>query len=437
MLRILRFSLAILVVLALQAGAYATSFYSEGPRSRSKIAWKEKEISIAISDSFFGEIPNIKAGSDISGAIERSLASWERALGITFLPSYSSLEDVSPSGAAGDGISLITAAATNDNIRIFGPNTADIPAATRIFYDAEGNITEADIVLNPLFQFSTDGTFGTYDLESVLVHEIGHLLGLDHVPVPGSVMSGHLGRNGLYGVTHFSQRKLTAADRVLGRSLYGPLETDEECCAEIYGQIDLDKGGERGIIWLENADTGTLAAAIEPNAGGYFELKGLDSGLYSAYWSSAAFGAEHLWIDTLLLEVGDRLELAVSPGQASVDAAFEHIGLIGQLSVVSLPLNRGRTFTVYLGSRAQDVQGLSVFSTSPFIDVSETITHFRTGRDDLRVVMVDVTVADDAPEGSYSLLAKDVRGRRSFLPGVLTVTEFTNPWLKRETSSRP
>jgi hypothetical protein len=44
------------------------------------------------------------------------------------------------------------------------------------------DMTHADIIVNYFdFGFSDDFTFGTYDLPTVVLHELGHFLGLDHV----------------------------------------------------------------------------------------------------------------------------------------------------------------------------------------------------------------------------------------------------------------
>ena len=88
----------------------------------------------------------------------------------------------------GDGISLVTVAITPENLRLFPRQAASPAAVTRVFKDAVGNITEADIVLNPFVRFSTDGSFDTFDLQDTLTHEIGHLLGLYQSRVWASVL---------------------------------------------------------------------------------------------------------------------------------------------------------------------------------------------------------------------------------------------------------
>jgi hypothetical protein len=49
------------------------------------------------------------------------------------------------------------------------------------------SVDEADTALNTRFQWTTSGGSG-FDVETVLLHEIGHSLGLDHSAVTGAVM---------------------------------------------------------------------------------------------------------------------------------------------------------------------------------------------------------------------------------------------------------
>jgi hypothetical protein len=47
---------------------------------------------------------------------------------------------------------------------------------------------EADMALNTNFSWSTNGASGTFDVETVYLHENGHVLGLGHSEVKGSIM---------------------------------------------------------------------------------------------------------------------------------------------------------------------------------------------------------------------------------------------------------
>lgn len=86
-------------------------------------------------------------------------------------------------------------------------------AQTVVHTDARGSYRDADIHLNAVdHAFSLDGRDGTVDLRSVLVHELGHALGLGHASDPVATM--HATGSGL------RWRSLEADDRAGVCALY-------------------------------------------------------------------------------------------------------------------------------------------------------------------------------------------------------------------------
>jgi len=77
---------------------------------------------------------------------------------------------------------------------------------------------EADMALNTNFSWSTNGSPGTFDVETVYLHENGHVLGLGHSDVQGSIMEA----------VYDGVRKSLHQDDICGiQSIYG---TQEEAC---------------------------------------------------------------------------------------------------------------------------------------------------------------------------------------------------------------
>ncbi len=241
-----------------------------------QIKWPSREVKVALSNSLNSPPANIKAGSDVVGATRRALARWTEAANIQFIETSSNALSISPRGQ-GDGISLITVADMPDNRGVF--STSDRTGRTRVFYDpAVGTIMEADVVINPAAQFSTDGTPGTYDLEATLTHEIGHVLGLEHSSEVSAAMQPRQGTNGLYEQAALSSRTLSDDDRAGVHALYGSREN----YAVIAGTITDAAGAtvKGAHVWAEDASTGRVVAGNETLANGSYRIEGLPPGHY-------------------------------------------------------------------------------------------------------------------------------------------------------------
>src|SRR2546423_1043269 len=186
------------------ARSYTYQYTSTGFVTR----WPVNTITIAFSESLFNPqafgTTNVKPGTDVAQAARNALRRWSLAANVNFIETRVPLTDVSPSGA-GDGVTLITIANTAANRSFVTGNGAvpDGPGKTRVFTTPTGQITEADIVLNPTFVggggygWSSDATADTFDIEGTLVHAVGPLLGLNHSGVPGATLQPRQGRNGL------------------------------------------------------------------------------------------------------------------------------------------------------------------------------------------------------------------------------------------------
>jgi hypothetical protein len=94
-------------------------------------------------------------------------------------------------------------------------------------------------------QFSDDGTFGTYDLESTFAHEVGHLIGLPHSGVIGATMQPRQAKNGVYSLPAFTQRSLSADDVAGARALYG----EQSAYSSISGRLTTNTSGRARSIF--------------------------------------------------------------------------------------------------------------------------------------------------------------------------------------------
>lgn len=410
--------------------------------------WAASSITVALSTSLQSPPTNIKAGSDVLGAVHRALQHWTRASGIKFVEASSSAATISPANG-GDGVSLITVAA--DNAALFGASEA--PGRTRVFFGPNGTIVEADVALNPGQLFSTDGTFGTYDLEATLTHEIGHLLGLEHSAVLGATMQPRQARNGTYGLPALTGRTLAEDDRAGARALYD----SGKRTGSISGRLVADAlNGELSTlvfgahVFAENITTGKVVAGNITLSTGEYRVEGLSPGNYrvvlqslggpiSASDISGAGGSfaglaatKPLFRTTEFSNLSSpelkvtananspvNLLLASDPAPALIP---QFAGLNGELSTTALPLEAGKTYTIFVaGPGVDQVPATSISVSSPFVKVDPASLARQQFNTSYPVISFEVAVAPNAPFGDYSIRLQANSGEVAYLAGALTI----------------
>ena len=91
-------------------------------------------------------------------------------------------------------------------------------AATLIGYYSGNTIFDADVYTNTKYNFTsskeTDGCSGEFDIDGIMVHEVGHVIGLGHTTVVGATMYPSVSS------CNFNNRTLEADDIAAKNDLY-------------------------------------------------------------------------------------------------------------------------------------------------------------------------------------------------------------------------
>jgi hypothetical protein len=403
--------------------------------------WVRSPIIISLSSSLSSPGANLKDGGSVVDAVRKALQSWTAVGDIKFFETFSTDELVSPEDQ-GDGINLITF--SKANAPMFA--SSDAPARTRVFYDSGGSIVEADIALNPNVAFSTDGTPGTYDLESTLAHEIGHLLGLEHSAVISATMQPRQAKNGTYNLPAISQRTLSEADAAQARALYGSAGV-----SLIAGRVTTNVSGRvRSIVgahfFAEDLATGRVVAGGVTSISGQYRVAGLLPGVYRVF----AQPLDLILASDLLAPEARSSETAPpfrsfvatnsTPSQSvnvSANAVLKFgffvfangsalaprlIGMNGELSTAPLPLRPGEKLTIHIAGEGVDdisIDGLSASSSLlHIVEDSLKPVEFDIG---YPAISFDLIVDDRIKPGDYTIRLQSRSGESAYLPGAITI----------------
>ena len=227
------------------------------------------------------DVPGVTA-LQLQTTADRSFAAWTSVPNVTARSTFGGFVAANPLVA--DGANVIGFLSRPDLEGVLG-------MATFAVDEMSGAIVESDIFLNSTFPWTIAdvGDATRYDVQSVLTHEIGHLLGLGHSAL-GETQPVTGGRTVLakravmfpiaYPRGNLEDRTLEADDVSGIADVYGNAEA-RRTLGQISGRVTLNGAGVLGAhVTVFNPSTGSLYAGYSLDNQGRFVIGGLPVGMY-------------------------------------------------------------------------------------------------------------------------------------------------------------
>lgn len=228
------------------------------------------------------DVPGVSA-PQLQVAIGRAFSTWSAVPRTGITHNFGGFTGAQPVG--GDGVSVVGFRARPELDRTLAAASFEVD-------DVTGRILEVDIFFNTTVPWSVaaTGLSGNFDIESVGLHEAGHLLGLGHSALGETEIRAEGGRRVLgkravmfpiaYPAGNIEDRTLEADDRAAITDIYGNAEAERGTGA-LRGRVTLNGQGIFGAhVTATHTTSGDTVGGFSLTSQGEFVIGALSPGIY-------------------------------------------------------------------------------------------------------------------------------------------------------------